>query len=253
MQNKHGEENRYEEIKRDGSTTEWVLKGKPPHIIHVQMLDSDSTDSLSPPITGLSSIVETTAKVNQKKRILLNSILPISFLQAVDELKNVFTNELAYTAYIPFLKQIGLDSLEFSLNNHSTIHGLCQKYEEDENINTNSKTTEVKSPENPTSTAIGSNIALIGNRIDVQIQSEEGGLKTADILSQISNKMENTSRHLRGNWLAYWEHEIGRSEKDTMFNFKQIKLQTFVGHANSVKSLCVLDNENSFLSGTHTK
>ncbi|KAI4456769.1 wd repeat-containing protein 81 [Holotrichia oblita] len=231
---KHSEENHFVEVKKDGSTTEWTLRGKPPHIIQVRLLDSDSTDSLSPPVTGMSSTLETTMK-------------------AMDELKIVFTSELAHTAYMPFLKQIGCASLEISLKNHSTIHNLCQKYQEEENINTDIKTIEIKNLEPQPSTSIGSNVALIGNRIDVQIQSEEGDVKTGDILSQISNKMDNTSRHLRGNWLAYWEHEIGRSEKDVMFNFKQIKLQTFTGHASSVKTLCVLDNENSFLSGSREK
>lgn len=52
------------EIKKDGSTTDWILRGKPPHIVQVRLLDSDSTDSLSPPVAGVSSTLETTMKVN---------------------------------------------------------------------------------------------------------------------------------------------------------------------------------------------
>lgn len=70
--------------------------------------------------------------------------------------------------------------------------------------------------------------------------------------------------------MSYWEHELGRSENAT-FSFKQIHLQTFVGktikskstsnikenlknwidlgHSNAVRSMCVLDDESTFLSG----
>ena len=48
-----------------------------------------------------------------------------------------------------------------------------------------------------------------------------------DIHSLIKKEMSNQNRHLRGNWLAYWEHEIGRADKDCLFSLKQIKLQSF--------------------------
>jgi len=39
-----------------------------------------------------------------------------------------------------------------------------------------------------------------------------------------------TTRHLKGDWIAYWEHELGHSrDKAALFDFKQIGLQTFTG------------------------
>ena len=36
-------------------------------------------------------------------------------------------------------------------------------------------------------------------------------------------------RHLKGDWVAYWEHELGRRQQDHDFQFKQINLQLFSG------------------------
>lgn len=178
-------------------------------------------------------------------------IINILITQALEELKAVFTAELAHQAYVPFLKQIGLSAMEASLKNHAHIQILCQEHEQVIKSTTLSeKSSDSKGILNASS-SIGSNIALIGNRIDVQ--SEDDDSHATNVLKLVSNRMENESRHLRGNWLAYWEHEIGRSDKDVRFNFKQIKLQTFSGHTHSVKSLYVLDNENSFMSGSRDK
>lgn len=162
----------------------------------------------------------------------------------------MFNPELAYTAYLPFLKHVGLASLENSLKNHENVKSLCQQFKEFQN--TDAKLYETyRATTIPASSSIGSNISVIGNRIEIQTDNCDS-LNT-ELLNLVSHRMENNNRHLRGNWLAYWEHEIGRAEKDTMFNFKQIKLQTFIGHTNSVKSLYVLDNENSFMSGSRDK
>lgn len=99
------------------------------------------------------------------------------------------------------------------------------------------------------------NISVIGNRFEIQKDDARSQLTTemSFVTSRETTWPSSAGRQLRGNWLAYWEHEIGRPEKDTMFNIKQIKLQTFNGHTNSVRCLYVLDNENSFMSGGRDK
>jgi hypothetical protein len=68
-----------------------------------------------------------------------------------------------------------------------------------------------------------------------------------------SQKLSPSERHLRGNWLAHWQHELGRDDKSNRLLFNQIQLCSFVGHTSAVRQICVLDNENSFISGSQDK
>ncbi|XP_067006086.2 WD repeat-containing protein 81 [Anabrus simplex] len=253
------EEATYLEIRKDGTTTEWSIKGMPLQISHVRLRDSDSADSYSPP----PMIGSDGDQLQDQSRWL-----------AVEELKSVFTPELAHKSYIPFLQFLGDVVMEQSLKNEEFVRELCFEYEQErQQLHSGEGDVDVLylsdylSPGSSAevdrggSGSFGSNVSVVGNRIDLQREDVPSVVlpnvsqqpAASDIMTIISRKMENTKRHLRGNWLAYWEHEIGRAEKDTRFNFKQIKLQTFAGHNNSVRTIQVMDNENSFLSGSRDK
>lgn len=92
---------------------------------------------------------------------------------AIEELKQVFTTELAYLTYLPFLKHIGVNSMDVSLKNHSKIRELCQEWEQEM---LTSRQTRARmnmaefggvSKSVPTSGSIGSNISVIG-KLEVQ-------------------------------------------------------------------------------------
>ena len=213
--------------------------------------------------------------------------------QALKELREVLTPELAYFSYYPFCRFLGARCIDDCLPNHELLRSLCIQYDEtlqndaaesitegslrqatDATLNSSrisSSPFNVCASPSLSESSINCSSATVtnvtGNRINISeplftealpqaalhLPSSIGFCNSVDISMYLSNKMNNTQRHLQGNWLAYWNHEIGRSDQDTNFNLNHIKLQSFVGHTNSIKSLVVLDNENSFMSCSKDK
>ncbi|XP_022830697.1 WD repeat-containing protein 81 [Spodoptera litura] len=244
------------EICRDGSTAEWrVQDGR---VVRADIPDLACTP---PDISDHSN--DTTR------------------LTAQEELLMVFDEELAYRAYTTFVKSIGTDTMERCLKNIDTVRALCRNYEQNHRISSplqirpdkrvqlsfsdeplsrkadSSSKSDVVMDHISSSNSFGSNVTLVGNRIDVASDAcDVASGAHAHGFDVVAYKADNgikSNRHLRGDWLIYWEHEIGRPDKETRFNLKQIKLQTFVGHTHSVKSIHCLDNENSFMSGSKDK
>lgn len=206
-----------------------------------QDLNVNKTSSYSPPITD-------------------SSIKNLQINKANEELKQVFTPSLAHKGYLLLYRNLDESTMNDILKNHQLIRDLCDEHEKSlpndyHNDNNKNKTEIINqtttddcqiNEDNIVTRGIVSfgNMTLVGNRIEV-----------GDNLDASNRELNNLTngRQLRGNWLAYWEHEIGRADKDLTFNIKQIKLQSFFGHTNSVRCLNVLDNENSFMSGGRDK
>lgn len=241
------------EIRRDGGTKEWSIKGSPIQIITPRSKGESSIDSITPP------------KPKQKEEKIESTTLAASE-RALEEIKEVFTPQLAHFSYVPFLKYLGDHIMKQFVKNLPLILTLCHEFEQPEYSSigySHRKDSNDRTANDDCSTTDGIGLpsssfgtAMIGNRIEVYKESEKKNeIGPMELLDLVSHKYDqiNATRHLRGNWLAYWEHEIGRPEKNSHFNFKQIKLQTFAGHANSVRSLLCLDNENSFMSASKDK
>ncbi|XP_012271858.1 WD repeat-containing protein 81 [Orussus abietinus] len=229
-----------------------------------------AADSYSPPVT-----VESNGSFDSERS------------KALGELKSVFTVRFARKACSMFHQYLGDASLEL-VSKSRLIRDLCHEeggilYDtsvtiaEDSSFSSYSPEEQWASSDDASSFGrdVGSfgNISLIGNKIEVQKRDKDsskldqarspdhqvppspwlGSRSTGRSSRSSQSSSSSQGRQLRGNWLAYWEHEIGRSDKDSAFNVKQIKLQSFNGHSNSVRSLHVLDNENSFMSGSRDK
>lgn len=236
------DENNFVEIKRDGGTREWHIKGK--QISQARVNGDDSFDLTPPVLLATSSGSGETNTIREK---------------AIDEIQDVFTPNLAHVSYVTFLNYLGEGVMSQTVKNLPLILNLCHEFVQpnlsedgDKELNTNEHNEESMDP--VCSNSFGK-LAVFGNRIEVQNEPNKYEMGPSELLNIVTYKSDQitTARHLRGNWLAYWEHEIGRPDKDNHFNLKQIKLQTYSGHTNSVRSIICLDNENSFMSASKDK
>ena len=104
---------------------------------------------------------------------------------------------------------------------------------------------------------------LVGNRIQIpdDSQPESPGLlgpipgagsggPSSEEDNALKRELPRSAHGLSGNWLAYWQYEIGVSQQDAHFHFHQIRLQSFPGHSGAVKCVAPLSSEDFFLSGS---
>ncbi|XP_058019868.1 WD repeat-containing protein 81 isoform X1 [Ahaetulla prasina] len=196
---------------------------------------------------------------------------------AVLELQKVFSPEMAYVAFVPFSCLLG-DAFHAIVPNHASVRQLAslhleqaspsserqaatgpgQAPSEQEALGTEPSSTL---PEDPRSGTFGG--VLVGNRIQVPSEAQQELLSGArgslcpklggqegEMLKQ---ELRPSARLLLGNWLAYWQYEIGVGQHDAPFHFHQIKLQSFGGHGGTIKCLAPLSGEDFFLSGSKDK
>ena len=174
------------------------------------------------------------------------------------QLKQVLTPATVFAAYVCFNQLLGGAHLEACLSNGDLVKRLLKVYHHSSAllrpVHRPASFLELQglpSTGQFSSTSYGGS-GQSGNMIVVSQESGDNEENSNDF-HMINKPAVDSGRHLRGNWLAYWEHELGKDGRDNSFNFKQIKLQSFTGHVGGVKSLHVLDNENSFLSGGRDK
>ena len=171
---------------------------------------------------------------------------------ALKELQEVLTPDFSYACYVAFYHLMGRAHLDLTIPNLKLLKFLCSRYSgQNFMLATFAHLRPTASTSGPPD--LHSSASSGGNKILSSHESSSIDDPSQEIHGLIKKEMTSNTRHLRGNWLAYWEHEIGRAEKDSLFSLKQIKLQTFQGHNGSVKSIYVLDNENSFLSASRDR
>ncbi|KAF7700054.1 WD repeat-containing protein 81 [Silurus meridionalis] len=105
----------------------------------------------------------------------------------------------------------------------------------------------------PASSLVTSRFALMSVGPASSLSSSSWVLGHTPEDSALKQELPRSSRSLQGNWLAYWQYEIGFNQQDPRFHFHQIRLQSFLGHSGTVKCLAPLAGEDYFLSGSKDK
>lgn len=177
--------------------------------------------------------------------------------KGLDEIRETFTPSLAHATYLPFAKQLGEKTMRKTLKNLELILNLSHEHEAPDTYEKDSMKIQTPSRFSMdhvgSPSSFGTNVAIVGNRLQFQATTDCGPMsEQTNLIDLVAYKLKNvcSNRQLKGNWLAYWTNEIGRAEKDQNFNLKQIRLQTFAGHTNSIRGILCLDNENSFMSAS---
>lgn len=177
--------------------------------------------------------------------------------KGLDEIKESFTPSLAHSAYLSFARCFGEHAMKQTVKNLELILNLSHEHEvptyatDYDSIKIQERPSKLTNDHVDSPHSFGTNVSIVGNRLD--FQTNDGPMsEQTNLIDLVAYKMQNVSSHrqLKGNWLAYWTNEIGRPDKDQSFNLKQIRLQTFSGHTNSVRGILCLDNENSFMSAS---
>ncbi|XP_053313070.1 WD repeat-containing protein 81 [Spea bombifrons] len=191
-------------------------------------------------------------------------------LALLEELEKVYNAEMAYATFVPFSCLIG-DVIGQLVPNHALIWNLTMAYQEavvpkemDSHVQPLETSTRIplhSTEEDTQSGTFGS--VMVGNRIQVPKDIHYPVSKSSCCSPVMENfqcdensfkqDLEKSTHGLCGNWLAYWQYEIGVSQHEPHFYFHQIKLQSFVGHSGAIKCIHPLSGEDFFLSGSKDK
>ena len=153
-------------------------------------------------------------------------------IDALKELQEILTPDFAYGCYMAFYHLMGRAHLDMSIPNLKLLKFLCSSRCNPGQLPVMLATFAHLRPTSVSGPAdLHSSASSGGNKILSSHDSARYGSivddPSHDIHGLIKKEMSSQTRHLRGNWSAYWEHEIGRADKDCLFSLKQIKLQSF--------------------------